>query len=149
MPEELLYCETCKAHIETATYHGTVLEEGIDRNGEGTGFYAIKRQAFCARCKPDHDIVIVRRDHFTPIHLDTETRMLVDPSSKALVAQVTADAVIDALAAVAEALAGGDAEALDEAQAAADTTRTEATSADEFPAQPAPPPVSERRAPLT
>ncbi len=141
MPEVLLYCETCKAHIEEATYHGTILEEGVDSHGNGTGFYAIKRLAFCARCKPDHDIVIVRRDHFEHIALNTSTRTLTDRTSKALAAQVTADAVIDALAAAAEALAGGDAEALDDAQAAAATAHTEAS----VPA----PPANERRAPIT
>ena len=92
-----LFCETCKAHIEKATFTGTVLEEGVDRNGYGTGFYAVKRLAFCARCEPEHDIVIVRRDHFEHIRLDTRTRTLTDPSSKAIAANATGIAVVEAL----------------------------------------------------
>ncbi len=141
MPEVLLYCETCKAHIEEATYTGTILQEGSDRNGFPSGFYAVTQSVFCARCRPDHDIVIVPYYSNEPIRLNTSTRTLTDRTSKAIVAQVTADAVIDALAAAAEALAGGDAEALDDAQATAATAHTEAL----VPA----PPVSERRAPIT
>ncbi len=141
-PEKRLFCETCKAHIEMATFTGTVMEEGINRlTGIGTGFYGVKRLSFCAKCKPEHDIVIMRRDRIEHITLNTSTRTLTDPVSKQQAAQRTADAVIEALAAAAEALGEGDAKALDEAQVEADRARTVATevaSAGEFPAQPMP-----------
>ena len=139
-PEKRLFCETCKAHIETATFTGTVMEEGGDRyTDEGNGFYAVKRLSFCARCEPDHDIVIIRRHRFSHIYVDTEARVLVDYVSKQQALQATADAVIEALAAAAEALGEGNAEALDEAQVEAGRARTVATDAapaDEFPPTP-------------
>ncbi len=141
-PEKRLFCETCKAHIETATFTGTVMEEGSDRySGEGNGFYAVERLSFCARCEPDHDIVIIRRHRSNHIHVDTEARVLVDYVSKQQALQATADAVIEALAAAAKAREEPTEEALDEAQAEADRARTAATEvalADEFPAQPMP-----------
>ena len=175
MPETLLFCETCKAHIESATYHGTVMEEGADRySGMGNGFYAVKRLAFCARCKPDHDIVIVRRDHLEHIRLNTDTRTLLDPTSRQQAAQHTADAVIEALAEAARVAAQRTADAviealqaaqearetdeaakkgvlaLDEAQVEADRVRTvafeAAGGAGDFPSQPMAP---ERRLPIS
>ena len=148
-----LFCETCKAHIESATYYGTVLEEGSSRyTGEGNGFYAVRRVAFCARCEPDHDIVIIPRHSFNHIHLDISRRRLVDQNSKAVAAQTTADAVIEALQAAQTARETDEAakeRVLDEAQAEADRARTAATEAaptGEFRAQHLPPPT---RDPIT
>jgi hypothetical protein len=143
--EKRLFCETCKAHIEKATYTGTVMEEGLDHyTGMGNGFYAVKRLSFCARCKPDHDIVIVRRHRIDHIYVDTEARTLVDDRSKAQAANAIANAVIEALTAAAEERA---------ALASADDTEGTPAAPDGdyapshvFPVQPMP---SQPRAPIS